>query len=157
MWACSQASLSAAKTESLGPHLLVKPTLLIVDDQPILAEFMAAVAEESGWTAALALDADEFEAKIEASQPDAVALDLAMPGRDGVELLRYLAANGFAGTLIIVSACDRSVVEASALLAREHGLAVTGFSQKPITALAFTALLDQAKSKMPRSAFDGCH
>jgi CheY-like chemotaxis protein len=157
MRGCAQASLCAATPESLESRPLAKPTLLIVDDQPMLAEFMASVAEESGWTAQLALGADEFEAKVRESQPDAVALDLSMPGRDGVELLRYLASSGFSGRLIIVSACDRSVVEASAMLAREHGLAVTGYSQKPITALAFASLLDRAKTRIPDSALDRSH
>jgi DNA-binding response OmpR family regulator len=134
-----------------------RPTLLVVDDQPILAEFMAAVAEESGWSADLALTAEEFEAKTLTNHPNAVALDLAMPGRDGVELLRQLASNRFSGNLIIVSACDQAVVEASAMLAREHGLAVTGYSQKPITASAFVALLDQARAKIAPSAFDSSH
>ena len=157
MAAFIHASFRQAVPEALGPHPIVKPSLLIVDDQPVLAEFMATVAEDSGWATELALGADEFEAKIEANRPDAVALDLAMPGRDGVELLRYLASSGYSGKLIIISACDRPVVEASAMLAREHGLAVTGYSQKPITALAFVALLDQAKATVPQSTFDGRH
>ena len=128
----------------MGTQSEAKPTLLIVDDQPLLAEYMASVAEQSGWTTDLAMTGEEFEAKLKTAQPDTIALDLAMPGRDGVELLRHLASIGFSGSLIIVSACDRSVVEASAMLARQHGLAVTGYSQKPITEFTFSSLLEQA-------------
>jgi CheY-like chemotaxis protein len=157
MPAYPQARPRTTMPDPIALQRRARPTLLIVDDQPILAEFMAAVAEEAGWTAVLALGTGEFETIIEESRPDVIALDLAMPGRDGVELLRALASNGFGGVLIIVSACDRAVVEASAKLAREHGLAVTGYSQKPITARAFAELLDQAKATIPQSAFDSRH
>jgi CheY-like chemotaxis protein len=134
-----------------------KPALLIVDDQPLMAEFMASVAEEAGWSVDLALTAKEFEAKVKSGKPDMIALDLAMPGSDGVELLRYLSENLYAGSLIIVSACDESIVETSANLARQRGLAVTGYLQKPITAAAFTAHLDQALARRQASALDRSH
>jgi CheY-like chemotaxis protein len=130
---------------------------LIVDDEPLLAEYMASVAEDFGWATELAANDERFEALIEKSRPDVVALDLAMPGRDGVELLRQLAANGFSGSLIIVSACDHPIVESSARLAREHGLAVLGYMQKPITAEAFTSFLQQAEEASRESAFDRRH
>ena len=125
------------------------PSLLIVDDQPLMAEYMASVAEEAGWIVDLAFTAAEFETRVKASKPDMIALDLAMPGRDGVELLRYLSANGYLGNLVIVSACDQPIVETSAKLAREHGLALTGYLQKPVSAEAFASLLEQAVAVIP--------
>mgnify|MGYP003578419064 CR=1 FL=1 len=133
------------------------PTLLIVDDQPLMAEYIASVAEDAGWRVELAANADEFETIVEAAEPDLIAMDLAMPGRDGVELLRYLSSINYLGNLVIVSACDQPVVETSATLAREHGLAVIGYLQKPVTADAFRSLLDQVVAMVPESAFDRSH
>lgn len=133
------------------------PTLLIVDDEPLTAEYLASVAADAGWTVDLAFTASDFEAKVGTDDPDVIALDLAMPGRDGVELLRFLSSTGFLGNLIIVSACDEAVVETSAMLAREHGLAVVGYLQKPITAEGFASLLGLVVAMVPASAFDRGH
>lgn len=126
------------------------PRLLIVDDEPLMAEYIASIAEEAGWTVEIAATAAEFEARYEHDEPDMIALDLAMPGRDGVELLRYLSSSRYLGNLIIVSACDAAVVETSAMLALEHGLALTGYLQKPVRADEFAALLSQSVAMIPR-------
>ena len=152
-----QPGLHSALPESAGIRIRGGPRLLIVDDQPLMAEYIASVAEELGWAVELAFTADDFEAKVERSQPDMIALDLAMPGRDGVELLRYLSSIGYLGNLVIVSACDAPVVETSALLAREHGLAVTGYMQKPVAAEDFASLLEQVVAMIPASALDRSH
>jgi CheY-like chemotaxis protein len=150
-----QPSGQAALDLAPGPMSLsmpITPRLLIVDDEPLMAEYMASVADEAGWTVDLALTPAEFEAKIRADAPDMLVLDLAMPGRDGIELLRYLAENHYLGNLIIASACDGAIVETSAMLAREHGLALTGYLQKPIAAEDLTALLEQAVAMVPSPA-----
>lgn len=108
-------------------------TLLVVEDQPLLAEFMTTVAEDAGWTAVSVTTPEEFERELERHHPDAIALDLAMPGRDGVEMLRYLKAQNYDGKLMIVSGCDAPVVEASGVLAKHHGLDCVGCFQKPLT------------------------
>jgi CheY-like chemotaxis protein len=152
-----QPSLHLATPASPGPGLHAGPKLLIVDDQPLMAEYIASVAEELGWSVDLAFTAEDFEAKVESCTPDMIALDLAMPGRDGVELLRHLSSIGYLGNLVIVSACDAPVVETSALLAREHGLAVTGYMQKPVAPEDFASLLEQVVAMIPASAFDRSH
>ena len=157
METCVQPSLQIATPRSAdtGPH--TAPKLLIVDDQPLMAEFIASVAEDLGWSVELAFTAEDFEAKLDRSTPDLIALDLAMPGRDGVELLRHLSSIPYLGNLVIVSACDAPVVETSASLAREHGLAVTGYMQKPVAAEDFASLLEQVVAMIPGSAFDRGH
>lgn len=157
MDSCMQPGLHLAMPASPGLSLRAAPKLLIVDDQPLMAEYIASVAEELGWSVELAFTAEDFEAKVESATPDMIALDLAMPGRDGVELLRYLSSIGYLGNLVIVSACDAPVVETSAQLAREHGLAVTGYMQKPVAAADFASLLEQVVAMIPRSAFDRGH
>ncbi len=126
-----------------------KPRLLIVDDQPLMAEYIASVAEDCGWTVELATSAAEFEASIETAEPELIAMDLAMPGRDGVELLRQLSSGHYLGNLVIVSACDQPIVETSTMLARELGLAVVGYLQKPVAPELFASLLDQVVAMVP--------
>jgi len=119
-------------------------SLLIVDDQPLLAEYMATVAEDHGLNVEVACTASEFETKLENVRPDAVALDLAMPDRDGVELLRYLSKANYGGSILIISACELKVLETSVRLGRELGLNVVGSIQKPIKAGNIEDLLDRA-------------
>jgi len=72
--------------------------------------------------------------------------DLAMPGHDGIELLRWLSGQNFQGKLILVSACDRSVLGSPVDLALLYGFVVTSFAQKPIDATQFEGLLKEAET-----------
>ena len=71
---------------------MTQPRLLLIDDEPALADFLANAARECGFEP----DRHRERRGISATQfladtPDMVALDLGMPGMDGVELLRFLA------------------------------------------------------------------
>ena len=145
----SQSAFQPAMPGLAGLPLRGRPTLLIVDDEPLMAEYIASIAEDAGWAIELAATASEFEIKVADLNPDMIALDLAMPGRDGIELLRFLASTNYLGNLIIVSACDWPIVETSAMLARERGLALIGYLQKPVHADEFIALLEQAVEMIP--------
>ena len=71
---------------------MTQPSLLLIDDEPVLAEFLATVASEARprCRPSQATDGD-FRAQFVEQLPDMVALDLGMPGMDGVELLRFLS------------------------------------------------------------------
>lgn len=122
-------------------------TLLVVDDQALTAEYMVIIAQDMGWAAAAASTAGEVEAQLSEAHPGTIALDLDMPGRDGVEFLRYLSANGYAGSVLIISACDERVVETSARLGEELGLNIAGYAQKPVTEDQFATLLNRTVSR----------
>ena len=87
-----------------------------------------------------------MESEFQRARPHLVVTDLAMPGHDGIELLRWLSERNYQGKLIIVSACDGSVLGSSVDLAMLYGLSVVGFAQKPIDAAQFEKLLKEARS-----------
>lgn len=124
-------------------------TLLIVEDQELLAHYMGTLAEDLGWTADIAGSVKDVERMLEEHQPAVLVLDLGLPDGDGVELLRYLSCRNFRGTIIIVSSCDEDILESCERLAGELGLEVAGRARKPITAARFAELLagSLAKSK----------
>ena len=68
-----------------------QPRLLLIDDEPTLAEFLADAARESGFDPVITGEDEEFRDAFRDQRPDMVALDLGMPGMDGVELIRFLA------------------------------------------------------------------
>ena len=88
---------------------MAQPRLLLIDDEPVLADFVANAAIESGFDPIVTSDDLTFRQKFASGQPDAVALDLGMPV-DGVELLRFLASHEFPGPVLIISGFDRRVL-----------------------------------------------
>ena len=109
-----------------------QPRLLVIDDEPALAEFVAQVASECGFQPVLTADDDAFRKCFRADRPDVVVLDLGMPGMDGVELLRFLAAEQNQAPVLIFSGFDRRVLESAFRLGEALGLQMIGPMEKPV-------------------------
>ena len=108
------------------------PRLLLIDDEPALADFLASAAVESGFDPVVAARDDEFRHSFLDRQPDMVALDLGMPGMDGIELIRFLAEHHYRAPVLIVSGFDRRVLESAFRLGEALGLTMVGPVEKPI-------------------------
>jgi DNA-binding response OmpR family regulator len=106
--------------------------LLLIDDEPAFGRFVAHAAEAAGYAAHVTLSAEPFMEKYRELRPDAVAIDLAMPQMDGVELLRFLAEEKCKVPVIIVSGFDRRVLESSMRLGTALGLNMVGPVEKPV-------------------------
>jgi DNA-binding response OmpR family regulator len=117
------------------------PRLLLIDDEPALADYMAAAARMTGFEPTIAAEQDSFVRAFEASRPEVVVLDLGMPNTDGVEYLRFLAENQFTGPVLIVSGFDRRVLESAFRLGTELGLKMAGPLEKPVRLDDLEALL----------------
>lgn len=64
--------------------------VLVVDDEPDVAFYLASVLEDAGFTVATASNGDEAMERIRRRPPDLISLDLVMPGKSGVRLLAEL-------------------------------------------------------------------
>ncbi|RYH11610.1 response regulator [Tropicimonas sp. IMCC6043] len=64
--------------------------VLIVEDDPTSLELMAAYFEEEGFRVLRASDGDEMDIALRKANVDLLCLDLKLPGRDGLSLLREL-------------------------------------------------------------------
>jgi len=111
---------------------MAQPRLLLIDDEPALADFLAAGASDAGLDAAIASNDADFRGQFLATVPDMVALDLGMPGMDGVELLRFLADHKYPGPVLIVSGFDRRILESAFRLGEALGLTMAGPLEKPV-------------------------
>jgi CheY-like chemotaxis protein len=65
-------------------------TILIVDDEPDVRNFISACIEDAGFNVETAKNGEEALDKIKANPPDLMTLDMIMPGLSGVQVLRRL-------------------------------------------------------------------
>ncbi len=66
------------------------PTVLVVDDEPIVREVVCSYLEREGYRTLEAADGDRARELVEQDQPTLVVLDLMLPGMDGLELCRWI-------------------------------------------------------------------
>jgi len=122
---------------------MTRPRLLLIDDEPQLAAFVASAARLCGFDPISTDRDDDFRARYADDQPAMVALDLGMPGMDGVELLRFLADQGFDGPVLIISGFDRRILDSAFRLGEALGLKMVGPLEKPARLDALEAILNQ--------------
>lgn len=117
----------------------------MIDDEPKLAEFVAAAACDCGFDPVVTVEEADFKREFFQAPPDMVALDLGMPGMDGVELLRFLAAEDFRKPVLIISGFDRRVLESAFRLGEALGLTMAGPLEKPARLAELDAILNGLK------------
>ena len=76
--------------------------ILVVDDDPALRELLSAYLTDTGFVVDLAGDGAGMRHAIEQARPDAIVLDLMLPGEDGLTLTRTLRAQAGATAAIPV-------------------------------------------------------
>ena len=84
-----------------------------------------------GFEPTIAEQDQEFRDRFNDQRPHMVALDLGMPGMDGVQLLRFLADEGFEDPVLIISGFDRRVLDSAFRLGTTLGLQMVGPLEKP--------------------------
>ena len=122
---------------------MTRPRLLLIDDEPQLAAFVANAARMCGFDPISTDRDDDFRGRFVEHRPEMVALDLGMPGMDGVELLRFLADHGFGGPVLIISGFDRRVLESAFRLGEALGLKMVGPIEKPARLDTLEAIFKQ--------------
>src|SRR4051812_29674409 len=131
---------------------MAQPRLLLIDDEPALAEFLANAARATGFEPVITAEDEEFRSEFRAQRPDMVALDLGMPGMDGVELLRFLADEDYRAPVLIVSGFDRRVLESAFRLGEALGLVMAGPLEKPVRLEELEDELQRLKSTLVNDA-----
>lgn len=105
--------------------------LLIVDDEPDITRLIEIAARELGYDVLAINDTDLFEKSIQQFNPTIIMLDIAMPGRDGVELIGHLSAGGYQGKIVVMSGSHPSYIQMSSTIATVRGLNLAGSLAKP--------------------------
>ena len=106
-----------------------KRSALIIDDEPGIAAIAMDVAIECGYDVRILANGAALDAA--ASDSDVIVLDLLMPGLDGVEVLRRLAAASSRAQIILISGMERRLLDSARKVADMQNLSVVGVLQKP--------------------------
>jgi len=83
--------------------------ILIVEDDPAIADFVQTALKRDGFETELVRRGDMVLARVEASLPDLVLLDLMLPGMDGLEVCRALRLRPQYIPIIMLTAKDDDV------------------------------------------------
>ena len=70
----------------------IRGSVLVVDDEPTIAEVVARYLQRAGYETRVAGDGALALALANEQRPDLVVLDLMLPGMDGLEVMRHLRA-----------------------------------------------------------------
>ncbi len=81
--------------------------ILVVEDSPRISGFLRKGLSEEGYVVETAADGDAGFEKARSQQFDAAVVDLMLPGRGGIELLRDLRSTGSRLPVLLLTARDR--------------------------------------------------
>jgi CheY-like chemotaxis protein len=90
-----EASATEAATEPLS--------ILVIDDDPDVRDFITSTLEEQGYGVAHASDGEDGVKRFEQMRPDLVIVDFIMPGLSGAEVARKIRAKVADQPILFVS------------------------------------------------------
>ena len=84
----------------------MRQKILVVDDDPSLAEMLTIVLRGEGFDTAVLRDGGQALAAVRALRPDLVLLDLMLPGINGIDLCRVLRADSNVPIVMLTAKTD---------------------------------------------------
>ncbi len=115
-------------------------TLLVIDDEATLCDYVADIAQEEGFVVHACSDPGGVATSLRTAS-DVIFLDLMMPGVDGVEVLRMAADAGCAARIVLMSGIDSRMLNTAQRFGISRGLDVCATVHKPVRAAELRALL----------------
>jgi DNA-binding response OmpR family regulator len=95
---------SSSKAGQSGRRAAPASSILIVEDDPTLRETLAHALGSHGYVVETQADAGELAARVAATSPDLVILDVMLPGIDGFTACRSMRAAGSTVPVLMLSA-----------------------------------------------------
>ncbi len=89
-------------------HNAPVPTVLVVDDEPIVRDVVVRYLRRDGFETLVAGDGDTARELIERSEPQLVVLDVMLPGTDGLALCRWIRARGDLPVIMLTARGDEA-------------------------------------------------
>ena len=92
-----------------------EPSILVAEDEQAARDSLRALLEDEGYRVVCAADGDEAARILASSNIDAALIDIRMPGKDGLALLRQIKDNPDAPAVLIMTAYGTSAVAIEAM------------------------------------------
>lgn len=121
---------------------------LIVDDDRLICDYIQAHAKERGFESTPLSKPENFEFIYSSTRHHLIILDLNMPHRDGIELIRFLSAQKSNAYIILISAVQKNILFAAQDLALNQNLNVLGVLDKPLDSQRLNQFLILAREKI---------
>lgn len=120
------------------------PTVLVVEDEPVIRELMAILLEEEGYAVRQAVDGLQALEMLEQHGVDLILSDVKMPRLDGASLVQCLRSRGDAIPVVLMSAVYAEV-----------DLPGVRFLRKPVNCEHLLTIIAAALQELGRSAYGG--
>jgi len=100
-----------------------QPRIILVDDHTLFRKGLAELLERDGDVHVVAMTGDPagVTALLQEHQPDALILDLNMPGEDGISVMHHLKSAGYSLPILILTVSEAEEDLARALRAGANG------------------------------------
>jgi CheY-like chemotaxis protein len=121
-----------------------KPQILICDDDIEFSTELVEALGARGFAATQLLTVSAVRAAI--LSPSILLLDLCMPGRDAIDILRLLSKHERRShfKVVLMSGWDAAILDAAAKLCEPWGIELLGVFCKPVALEPLCALLEEA-------------
>lgn len=116
--------------------------ILVIEDDPTVGEFVRRGLEEQRWQTELVANGLDGERMALSQQFDLIILDMRLPGRNGLDILRTLRSRGFERPVLVLTAQDAVDAKVETLRA-----GADDYVTKPF---AFEELLARAEALLRR-------
>ena len=80
--------------------------ILVIEDDPTVGQFVKRGLEEQRWGVDLVTDGEEGERWARSEAYDLIILDMRLPGKSGLEVLRGIRSRGFERPVLVLTAQD---------------------------------------------------
>ena len=85
--------------------------ILLADDDPSVCQFVDVILRQAGYSVDRAADGEEALQRVRQSPPDLILLDILMPRRDGLDVLRSLRENPETSQIPVIMLSQKAQVE----------------------------------------------
>jgi len=120
--------------------------IVLVEDEPNIIEAISFILSRAGWNVTSHANGETALEAIRRASPDAVLLDVMLPGRSGYDILRDLRADPDLGPLPVLMLTARGQKKDRELAG---SLGVTRFMTKPFSNAELLSTLDEIAGDAP--------